>query len=94
MEKQPGVRRKVHYLTKEKETAILGPKRKCSTNNTGCLRLRDYVESHVSAAADAAAIARLDVCCGLAEVACLYGYVRPEVTEEGPIIIEEGRTLC
>ena len=44
-----------------------------------------------AAAADGSAIAQLDVCCSLAEVACLYGYVRPEVTEEGPIIIEEGR---
>ncbi|NLC15882.1 MAG: DNA mismatch repair protein MutS, partial [Firmicutes bacterium] len=78
---------------KEKETAILGAEEKLFNEQYRLFcELRDCVESHVRRLQQtAAAIAQLDVCCSLAEVACLYGYVRPEVTEEGPIIIEEGR---
>jgi DNA mismatch repair protein MutS len=78
---------------KEKETAILGAEEKLFKEEYRLFcELRDFVESHIRRLQQtAAAIAQLDVCCSLAEVACLYGYVRPEVTGDGPIIIKEGR---
>ena len=39
----------------------------------------------------AAAVALVDVCCGMAEVACLYGYTRPVVDEGDAILIRDGR---
>src|SRR5690606_39435455 len=39
----------------------------------------------------ARAIARLDVCAGLAEVAARRGYVRPKLTEEDVLDIRAGR---
>jgi DNA mismatch repair protein MutS len=39
----------------------------------------------------AAAVAEADVFCALAEVAARYGYVRPDVTQDGEIVIRDGR---
>jgi len=39
----------------------------------------------------ARAAAALDVLAGLAEAACLYDYVKPRVTEEGDLVVVEGR---
>lgn len=78
---------------KDKEAAILGAEERLFKEEYRLFcELRDFVESHIRRLQyTAAAIAQLDVCCSLAEAASLYGYVRPEVTGDGPIIIKEGR---
>jgi len=78
---------------KEKETSIIGAEEKLFKEEYRLFcELRDFVESHMRRLQQTAvAIAQLDVCCSLAEVASLYGYVKPEITEDGPIIIREGR---
>jgi DNA mismatch repair protein MutS len=78
---------------KEKETAIIGAEERLFQEEYRLFcELRDFLESHIRRLQQtAAAIAQLDVCCSLAEAACLYGYVRPEVSEDGPIIVKEGR---
>jgi DNA mismatch repair protein MutS len=78
---------------KEKETSILGAEEKlCKEEYRLFSELRDMVESHIRRLQRTAyAIAQLDVLCSLAEVASLYGYTMPSVSDNGPIIIKEGR---
>ncbi len=78
---------------KEKETSILGAEEKlCKEEYRLFSELRDMVESHIERLQKTAyAIAQLDVLCSLSEVASLYGYTIPDVSDNGPIIIKEGR---
>jgi DNA mismatch repair protein MutS len=55
-------------------------------------RVREKVlESIVPLQGTAAALAQLDVLCALAETARLHGYCRPEIAEEGCLLIRDGR---
>ncbi|MBL9106876.1 MAG: DNA mismatch repair protein MutS [Myxococcales bacterium] len=77
----------------EHETAVLGAQAAALEREQALfLGLRE----HVSAAAErlcrvGEALARLDVLAGLAEVAEAHGHVRPELTEDPVLEIEEGR---
>ena len=84
------------YITpelKEYETLVLNAdERQLEIEN----RLFSQVCQQVKAAASrllklAAALAHLDVVCGLAEVAVSAGYVRPELTAEDTLLIQGGR---
>jgi DNA mismatch repair protein MutS len=78
---------------KEKETSILGAEERLFKEEYRLFsELRDLVESHIRKIQQTAvAVAQIDVLCSLSEVASLYGYVKPEISENGPIIIKKGR---
>ncbi|HHW18100.1 MAG TPA: DNA mismatch repair protein MutS [Firmicutes bacterium] len=78
---------------KEKETAILGAEEKLFKEEYRLFcEIRDFVETRIRRIQKTAqAVAELDVLADFAEIAAIYGYVRPEVSQEGPICIKEGR---
>ena len=78
---------------REYETQILSAKDRAQELETAIYR---QVCSQVSAAAalvlaTAAALAELDVACGLAEAAARYGYARPSLDDGDTIEIKDGR---
>ncbi|MBV8901010.1 MAG: DNA mismatch repair protein MutS, partial [Verrucomicrobia bacterium] len=78
---------------KEVEGKILGAEERSQALEYELfVELRGRVLEHVAEIqATAAALARLDALCSLAETARLYGYCRPVVTDGDRILIEEGR---
>jgi DNA mismatch repair protein MutS len=84
------------YITpelKEVENKILGADERAQALEYELfLQLRDEVLRELSALQQtAAAIATLDVLCGLAETARIYGYCRPVLSDDLRVRIEDGR---
>ncbi len=78
---------------KEYESQILNARERIGELESSIFR---QVCAQVSAASDrilslAAAVAEVDVWAALAEVAARYGYCRPQITEDGEIVIRDGR---
>ena len=78
---------------KEMESKILGADERARALEVELFQqLRDEVLQSLGRLQEtAAAISRVDVVCGLAEVARTFGYVRPKLTEGGPIRFVDGR---
>jgi len=77
----------------EHETAVLGAQAAALEREQGLfLALREQVSAAGERLCQVGeALARLDVLAGLAEIAQAHGYVRPELTDEPVLEIEEGR---
>ncbi|CAN5220516.1 DNA mismatch repair protein MutS [soil metagenome] len=78
---------------KEMEDKILGAdERSRGLEHEEFLNLRESVLEHLDEIQQTAdALATLDVLCGLAETARLFGYCRPDLTESRTLSIKEGR---
>ncbi len=78
---------------KEMEGKILGAEeRSVKLEYEIFQRLREAVLAHLAAIQDtAAALAQVDVLTAFAETARLYNYCRPEVRNEGVLIVRDGR---
>jgi DNA mismatch repair protein MutS len=78
---------------REYETQILSAKDRAQEVETSIYRqvCGQVAEAARPILATAAAIAELDMACGLAEVAARYGYVRPQLDDGGAIEIRDGR---
>jgi len=78
---------------KEMEGRILGAEeRSLKLEYELFQRVREQVLGHLAAIqATAAALARLDVLASFAETARLHGYCRPEIGNEGRLVIRDGR---
>ena len=88
-----GGERFVTEQLKEYESRILSARERISELESGIFR---QVCAQVAAAgkrllALAVAVAAVDVRLSLAEVASRYGYCRPELTEDGDIVVRDGR---
>jgi len=78
---------------KEKETLILGAEEKLFKEeyNLFCQIREVLADSIGRIQREAALLSELDVLASFAEAAGLYGYVKPVVKDEGPIVIRDGR---
>lgn len=78
---------------KEMESKILGADERARALEVELFQqLRDEVLQSLGKLQDtAAAISMVDAVCSLAEVARTFGYVRPRLTDEGPIRFVDGR---
>lgn len=78
---------------KEMEAKVLGAEERASQlENHLFQELLDRVRTELKSLQDTAhALATVDVLSGLAEVARLHNYCRPEVKDEGILLIKEGR---
>ena len=78
---------------KAMESKILGAEERATKLEYDLfLRLREEVLAHLQEIQrTASALAQLDVLCAFAEVARLHGHVRPEVRNEGVLVIRDGR---
>ena len=78
---------------KEKEAEVLGAEERANRleyEQFEALRARcaEHLETLL---ANASALGVVDMLCGLAETAVRHNYVRPELTEDGSLEVEEGR---